>query len=143
MKASWFSLALFAILAAGCGKKRDAQSPASTPAPASQPQVAAKPFRAVLIGVWEREPLEDHYPFRMEFRADGTATLRHRTTEGRDLVNTGKLTAPETVSGRGPFAVQIKQEEGMYGLYLDFDGATLLLIRTEGKEPLRFQRVKG
>jgi hypothetical protein len=95
-----------------------------------------------LIGTWERSPVSDGYPVWMEFRKDGTATLKHQPSDGKAQVTHGKFTAPEDTGIVGQFHVSVTFETGGYGFPIDVKGNELFLNQIGKNEPLTFRRVR-
>jgi hypothetical protein len=137
------SLLVFALLVTACGKK-SATTPDEPPGPSLVNPPAPKAernWKERLIGTWEREPVSDGYPVFMEFRADGTATLKHRQPDGKLQVANGTLVLPN-VTGSGPYQLQVKVPNGVYGVLVDFQDDELLHLRGAGQEPLRFRKAR-
>jgi hypothetical protein len=97
--------------------------------------------RERLLGTWERAPIADGWPVRMEFRPDGTATLEHFHPDGNTRTNQGTFTAPEGATGTGPHQIQVKVPNGAYGFRIDFRGAELIIEQLDGPG-IAFRRAK-
>jgi hypothetical protein len=137
-----FAAALFlALLLPACKKKSPPteEPPAQTP-PAPQPKVE-KSLKEKLLGAWERTPAADGYPVFVEFRSDGTATLKHQQPDGMLQVANGTVEYPEA-TGLGPYLLQVKVPNGGYGLLVDVVGNELHYTRGGTQEPLKFRKVK-
>lgn len=122
------------------------RQPPPAPAPPGGAVVVAPPvaepdgpFRARLVGVWERPPAADGLPVRFEVRPDGTAELRHQQPGAAAQVAAGKLVAPDR-AGAGEVSVQVTVENGAYGFRCRFDGNDLVIAAGGGEARLRRAR---
>lgn len=123
------------LLSRGAPPRPAPAPPGAAPAVPPAPEPDA-PFRARLIGVWERPPAADGLPVRLEFRPDGTAEVRHHPPGAAVQVAAGELVAPDR-AGPGPVAIQMTVMNGAYGFRCRFDGDDLVLAAGGGEVRLR------
>jgi predicted small lipoprotein YifL len=142
------AIVLVAALAlTACGKKSPtSESPASTtntPNPPKTPEAKGPTPRDKLIGKWERDPVADGVPIYMEFRSDGTTTLKHQQQDGNVQVADGRFTAPDDSNISGEFTVMVNLAKGGgYGFQFAREGDELVMARVSGKFTVKFRKAK-